>query len=99
MESSSPDSTRVDSGVGESLAPLSLIAVVAIALAFVAPLGGIVVGCIARREVRRTNERGDGLAFTAILIGATLTVLTVAIPAILAGMSIGSSITRWSFSL
>ena len=67
--------------------------------AFVAPLGGIVVGCIARREVRRTNERGDGLAFAAILIGATLTVLTVAIPAILAGMSIGSSITRWSFSL
>lgn len=67
-----------------TLAPLSLLAVVAIALAFVAPIGGVVVGCIARREVQRTGERGDGLAFAAVLIGATLTLATVVVPAAIA---------------
>lgn len=66
------------------LAPLSLLAVVAIALAFVAPIGGVVVGFIARHEVRRTGERGDGLAFAAILIGATLTLFGVLVPGALA---------------
>lgn len=66
------------------VAPLSLIAVVAIALAFLAPVGGVVVGFIARREVRRTGDRGDGLAFAAILIGATLTLVTVVVPAAVA---------------
>ncbi|AOX65049.1 hypothetical protein BJK06_04070 [Curtobacterium sp. BH-2-1-1] len=71
-------------GAPTEVAPLSLIAVVAIALAFVAPIGGVVVGFIARREVRRTGERGDGLAFAAVLIGATLTLVTVVLPAAVA---------------
>jgi hypothetical protein len=67
------------------LPPLSLLAVVAIALAFVAPIGGLVVGFIARRDVRLTGERGDGIAFAAILIGATLTLFGVIVPLFLGG--------------
>lgn len=68
--------------------PLSLLAVVAIALAFVAPIGGLVVGFIARRDVRLTGERGDGIAFAAILIGATLTLFGIIVPLFLGGSGI-----------
>ncbi|MBT1544714.1 DUF4190 domain-containing protein [Curtobacterium aurantiacum] len=65
--------------------PLSLLAVVAIVLAFLAPIGGVVVGFIARRDVRLTGDRGDGIAFAAILIGATLTVFGIIVPLFLGG--------------
>ncbi|MBT1668135.1 hypothetical protein KK092_01970 [Curtobacterium flaccumfaciens pv. flaccumfaciens] len=65
--------------------PLSLLAVVAIALAFLAPIGGVVTGFIARRDVRLTGDRGDGIAFAAILIGATLTVFGIIVPLFLGG--------------
>lgn len=68
--------------------PLSLLAVVAIALAFVAPIGGLVVGLIARRDVRLTSDRGDGIAFAAILIGATLTLFGIIVPLFLGGSGI-----------
>lgn len=68
--------------------PLSLLAVVAIALAFVAPIGRLVVGLIARRDVRLTGDRGDGIAFAAILIGATLTLLGIVVPLFLGGSGI-----------
>jgi len=67
------------------LPPLSLLAAVAIALAFVAPIGGLVVGFNARRDVRLTGERGDGIAFAAILNGATLTLFGVIVPLVLGG--------------
>jgi hypothetical protein len=78
------------------LAPLSPLAVVAIALAFVAPIGGVVVGFIPRHEVRRTGERGDGLAFAAILISATLTLFGVLVPGALALSGvIDSTVQPW----
>jgi hypothetical protein len=80
----SPATAAHADAVPAPIAPLSLIAVVAVALAFLAPVGGIVVGFIARREVRRTGERGDGMAFAAVLIGATLTLVTVVLPAAVA---------------
>ncbi|MCA5922947.1 DUF4190 domain-containing protein [Curtobacterium oceanosedimentum] len=71
--------------VATTIPPLSLLAVVAIVLAFVAPIGGVIVGVIARRDVRLTGDRGDGIAFAAILIGATLTLFTVIVPLFLGG--------------
>lgn len=53
--------------------------------AFVAPIGGLVVGFIVRRDVRLTGERGDGIAFAAILIGATLTMFGIIVPLFLGG--------------
>ncbi|MBF4607497.1 DUF4190 domain-containing protein [Curtobacterium sp. VKM Ac-1393] len=84
MTDLAPASSGPDADTAAVLAPLSLLAVVAIALAFVAPIGGVVVGFIARHEVRRTDERGDGLAFAAILIGATLTLFGLLVPGALA---------------
>lgn len=81
---SAPATSTTSTDGTPGLAPLSLLAVVAIALAFVAPIGGVVVGFIARHEVRRTGESGDGLAFAAILIGATLTLFGVLVPGALA---------------
>lgn len=69
-------------------APLNLLAVVAIALAFLAPVGGVVVGFVARRDIRRTSERGDGLAFAAILVGATLALFTQVVPGVIAASSL-----------
>jgi hypothetical protein len=95
------------------LAPLSLLAVVAIALAFVAPIGGVVVGFIAllagpsdlvprdepdddAADRGDEGERGDGLAFAAILIGATLTLFGVLVPGALALSGvIDSTIQPW----
>ncbi|MBO9040292.1 hypothetical protein N8D74_15290 [Curtobacterium flaccumfaciens] len=71
-----------------AVAPLSLLAVVAIALAFVAPIGGLVVGFLARRDVRLTGDRGDGIAFAAILIGATLTLFGIIVPLFLGGAGV-----------
>lgn len=55
------------------------------AAALVAPIGGLVVGFIVRRDVRLTGERGDGIAFAAILIGATLTMFGIIVPLFLDG--------------
>ncbi|WP_182066843.1 DUF4190 domain-containing protein [Curtobacterium sp. ME12] len=71
-----------------AVAPLSLLAVVAIALPFVAPIGGLVVGFLARRDVRLTGDRGDGIAFAAILIGATLTLFGIIVPLFLGGAGV-----------
>lgn len=55
----------------------STLAIVAIILAIVVPIAGIVVGIIARREVARTGEEGRGLSTAAIIVGIVLSVLTI----------------------
>ncbi|PYY63179.1 DUF4190 domain-containing protein [Curtobacterium sp. MCSS17_011] len=84
-ERSAPSAAGSPASPAVAITPLSLLAVVAIALAFVAPIGGLVVGFIARRDVRLTGERGDGIAFAAILIGATLTLFGIIVPLFLGG--------------
>ena len=84
-DQTAPNAAGFPASAAVPLPPLSLIAVVAIALAFVAPIGGLVVGFIARRDVRLTGERSDGIAFAAILIGATLTMFGIIVPLFLGG--------------
>jgi hypothetical protein len=55
----------------------STIAIVAIVLAIVVPIAGIVVGIIARRQVARTGEGGRELSTAAIIVGIVLSVLTI----------------------
>lgn len=86
MTDTTPAATPVDVPTAAApIPPLSVLAVVSIVLAFVAPIGGLVVGFIARHDVRLTGERGDGIAFAAILIGATLTLFGVIVPLFLGG--------------
>jgi hypothetical protein len=41
---------------------------------FVISPGGLIMGVIARQQIRQRNEGGDGLALAAIVIGAVGTI-------------------------
>jgi hypothetical protein len=45
------------------------LAVIALVLGFVFPLLAIPVGHVARRQIVRTGEQGDGLALTGLIFG------------------------------
>lgn len=68
-----------DSAHSEVTSPkrTSTIAIVAIILAIVVPIAGVVVGIIARRQVGRSGEEGRGLSTAAIVVGVVLTILTI----------------------
>jgi hypothetical protein len=52
-------------------------AILALVLAFVFAPAGLVLGIIARRQIRQTGEQGDGLALAGIIIGGIVTALFV----------------------
>ncbi|MFZ0832561.1 MAG: DUF4190 domain-containing protein, partial [Mycobacterium sp.] len=45
------------------------LAIASLILAFVVPLLAIIFGHIARSQIRRTGEQGDGLALAGLIIG------------------------------
>lgn len=51
------------------------VSIVAIVLGFLFPIGGIVAGAVALAQIKRTGEKGRGLALGGIIAGAVLTVL------------------------
>ncbi len=55
----------------------NIVAIFALVLGFLVPIGGIVAGIIGLRQVKRTGEKGKGLAIAGIAIGSALTVLYV----------------------
>ena len=57
--------------------PINTLSIVALVLAFVVPLGGIICGHLALGQIRRTGERGHGLALAGTVIGWVLTVFLV----------------------
>lgn len=64
-------------GQGYYAPPTNTLAIVALVLAFIVPLGGIICGHIARGQIKRTGEGGDGLALAGLIIGYAFTGLTV----------------------
>jgi hypothetical protein len=52
-------------------------AVLALTLAFVFAPAGIVLGIIAKRQIRRGHEGGEGLATAGIVVGSIFTALIV----------------------
>ena len=52
------------------------IAILAIILGFVLPIGGIVAGAVALAQIKRTGEKGRGLAIGGIIAGSVITALT-----------------------
>jgi len=50
--------------------PTNPSAILALVLAFVFAPAGIVLGVIARRQIRQSGEEGDGLALAGIIIGS-----------------------------
>ena len=52
-------------------------AILAIVMAFVFAPAGLVLGIVARKQIRRTGEDGDGLALAGIIVGGISTALFV----------------------
>jgi peptidyl-prolyl cis-trans isomerase B (cyclophilin B) len=57
--------------------PTNTLAILALVLGFVVPLGGIICGHLALGQIKRTGEGGHGLAMAGLIIGYALTGLTI----------------------
>jgi uncharacterized membrane protein HdeD (DUF308 family) len=55
------------------------LAIVALVLGIVVPIGGIICGHIALSQIKRTGEQGRGLALAGTILGYVLTVLGIII--------------------
>jgi hypothetical protein len=53
--------------------PTNTMAILALVMAFVFAPAGLVLGIVARRQIRETGEEGDGLALAGIIVGAIAT--------------------------
>jgi hypothetical protein len=52
-------------------------AILSLVMAFVFAPAGLVLGIVARRQIRQTGEEGDGLALAGIIVGGIATALFV----------------------
>jgi hypothetical protein len=57
--------------------PTNTLAILALVMAFVFSPVGLVLGIVARRQIRQTHEQGDGLALAGIIVGGIGTALAV----------------------
>ena len=57
--------------------PTNTMAILSLVMAFVFPPAAIVLGVVARRQMRQTGEQGDGLALAGIIIGGIATAFFV----------------------
>ena len=57
--------------------PTNTMAILALVMAFVFAPAGLILGIVARRQIRQTGEQGDGLALAGIIIGGIFTALFV----------------------
>ena len=57
--------------------PTNTLAILALVMAFVFSPVGLVLGVVARRQIRETHEQGDGLALAGIIVGGIGTALAV----------------------
>lgn len=55
----------------------NVLAIVALILGIVVPIGGIITGHIALSQIKRTGEAGHGLALAGTIIGYALTALYI----------------------
>jgi hypothetical protein len=55
------------------------LAIIALILGIVVPIGGIICGPIALSQIKRTGENGRGLAMAGLIIGIILTLLGILI--------------------
>jgi hypothetical protein len=52
-------------------------AILALVMAFVFAPAGLILGIVARRQIRSTGEDGEGLALAGIIVGGIVTALVV----------------------
>jgi hypothetical protein len=64
-------------GSGAPAQRTNTLAIVALILGIVIPIGGIICGPIALSQIKRTGESGSGLAKAGLIIGIVLTLLGI----------------------
>jgi hypothetical protein len=57
--------------------PTNTMAILALVMAFVFAPAGLVLGIVARKQIRQTGEEGDGLALAGIIVGGIVTAIFV----------------------
>ena len=57
--------------------PTNTLAIVSLVLAFVFPPAALITGVMARKQIRRTGEEGDGMALAGVIIGGVVTAIFV----------------------
>lgn len=73
-------------------APYSVMAIVGFIAAFFVGIAGLIISLIARSKIRRTGERGSGLALAGVIIGAITTASQIlAIVLIIVTLAAGAS--------
>ncbi|MGV8885894.1 MAG: DUF4190 domain-containing protein [Microbacteriaceae bacterium] len=80
--------------VGSPAGKTNTMAIVALVLGIVLPLGGIIVGHLALSQIKKTGEAGRGLALTGTILGYVFTafyILAILISVILPLAIVGSS--------
>jgi hypothetical protein len=57
--------------------PTNTMAILALVMAFVFAPTGLILGIVARKQIRETGEDGDGLALAGIIVGGIVTAIFV----------------------
>ena len=57
--------------------PTNTMAILSLVLAFVFAPAGLILGIVARKQIRQTGEDGDGLALAGIIVGGIFTAFFV----------------------
>ena len=57
--------------------PTNTMAILALVMAFVFAPAGLVMGIVARKQIRETGEQGDGLALAGAIVGGIFTAIWV----------------------
>jgi hypothetical protein len=57
--------------------PTNTMAILALVMAFVFAPAGLILGIVARRQIKQTGEEGDGLALAGIIVGGLFTAIFV----------------------
>jgi hypothetical protein len=80
-------------------AKTNTLAIVALILGIVVPIGGIICGPIALSQIKRTGEAGAGLAKAGLIIGIVLTLLylvfVIVVPLIILGAAASTGLSTY----
>ncbi len=74
-------------------ASTNVLAIIALVLGFVVPVAGIVTGAIALSQIKRTGEKGRGLALGGLVAGGVLTLLiaTIVVTSLIFSLFVGAT--------
>ncbi|MBW4040904.1 MAG: DUF4190 domain-containing protein [Acidobacteria bacterium] len=91
----SPPPSTPYTGPGAPVQKTNVLAIIALILGIVVPIGGIICGPIALGQIKRTGENGRGLALAGLIIGIVFTLIgllwfVVVGIAVISGLSSGA---------